>query len=81
MYKDVDSFRLQYNIRIAWLIETAETEGENVELAEAARVVQNLEYSRWAVRPRSGLQIEAQQLMRELRPGLDEAWMAARRVQ
>lgn len=63
-YKDVDSFKLEYNMRVMRLIDTAETEGENVQLAEAARLIQ----------------IEAQRLMRELRPGLDRAWRAAHRL-
>ena len=38
-YKDVDKdFKFRHNMHIAWPIETAEMEGQNVELAEAARV-------------------------------------------
>ena len=63
-YKDVDSFKFEYNLRVLRLVGNAETEGEDVQkMVDVAKLVQ----------------IEAQQLMETLRPELDSAWCRARR--
>ena len=60
-YKDVDSFKMEYNLRARRLTDAADSDGENVQLADVVRAVHD----------------EALRLMRELRPELDRVWRRA----